>query len=166
MSFHINDNLPSETGMLIDFIIGRYHAAHREDLTKLQILAGHAARIHMHDPVFPRGLVWALGELAQEMENHMAKEEYLLFPLMRVGATLGTTPAIRSMRADHQTHSEYTDLIMRLTHELTPPSHASDAWRTLYTEIHRFLLNLADHMAVENDILFPRFEQSQGRAQC
>ncbi|EEX11223.1 hemerythrin HHE cation binding domain protein [Ruegeria lacuscaerulensis ITI-1157] len=158
MPDHSNDHTLRETGSLIDFIISRYHAVHRKDLAKLQAMARHAAQVHQGDSCFPRGLEWALGELAQEMEDHMAKEEYLLFPLMRAGATLGAVHPIRAMRADHEVHAECTDLILRLTNGLTLPDHASGIWQALYAEIRRFLSDLAEHQTMENTVLFPRFE--------
>jgi regulator of cell morphogenesis and NO signaling len=62
------------------------------------------------------------------------------------------------MRADHDDHAQIIALIRRLTHDLTPPDHACGSWRSLYGGTGALLEDLAAHIALENDVLFPRFE--------
>ncbi len=76
---------PQETAALIDHILTRYHEMHRADLASLVPLAERVERVHDADPDVPRGLARALATLRDEMEDHMAKEEMILFPAMRVG---------------------------------------------------------------------------------
>ncbi|MCA8901985.1 MAG: hypothetical protein KDA53_12125 [Hyphomonas sp.] len=49
--------------------------------------------------------------------------------------------------------------IRSLTANLTPPDHACGSWRALYSGTEKLLDDLAAHMALENDVLFPRFEE-------
>lgn len=150
---------PRETGALIDYILSRYHEKHRTKLAHLQVLAQQVVEKHANAPQVPRGLVWALVELAEEVEMHMAKEEFLLFPAMRRGGMAEIDKTIRIMRADHNSHAENVALIQHITNKLVPPEHACRAWRNLYHEIRIFLSDLQRHVALENDELFPRFER-------
>jgi regulator of cell morphogenesis and NO signaling len=75
----------------------------------------------------------------------MAKEERILYPAMRAGGGAGLTHPVAVMRADHDDHAENIALIRQLARDLTPP----------------FLEELAAHFALENDMLFPRFEQAR-----
>ncbi len=147
-----------ETGALIDHILTRYHEVHRAELAELQVLARKVATVHADDPDMPNGLARALGVLAREMEDHMVKEEMILFPAMRAGGGPGIEHPIAVMRADHDDHAENIALIRKLTHDLSPPDHACGSWRALYAGTEKLLDDLAAHIALENDVLFPRFE--------
>lgn len=149
---------PKETAALIDHILTRYHAMHREDLASLLPLAARVEQVHADDPEAPKGLARALTALAQEMEAHMSKEELILFPAMRAGGGPGIAHPIAVMRADHDDHADNIALIRDLTRDLTPPDHACGSWRSLYAGTATLLGELADHIALENDVLFPRFE--------
>lgn len=149
---------PATTEELIDHILRRYHASHRADLATLVPLAAKVETVHAADPAMPKGLARALALLAGEMEDHMAKEEMILFPAMRAGGD-GRSLArpIAVMRADHDDHAENVALVRRLTGNLAPPDHACGSWCALYAGTARLFDDLAAHVALENDVLFPRF---------
>lgn len=149
---------PQETGALIDHILTNYHEMHRADLASLVPLAERVEQVHAHDPDVPKGLARALGTLAREIEDHMAREESVLFPAMRAGGGPGIDHPIAMMRADHDDQARTIAQIRRLTNDLTPPDHACGSWRSLYGGTANFLDDLSAHIALENDRLFPRFE--------
>lgn len=151
-------DVPQETAALIDHILTRYHESHREDLASLVSLAERVERVHADDPEAPTGLAAALRTLAQEMEDHMRKEEMILFPAMRAGGGPGIEHPIAVMRADHDDHAANIALIRQLTGDLTPPEHACGSWWSLYGGMAALFDDLAAHIALENDVLFPRFE--------
>ena len=153
-------DVPQDTGAMIDHILTRYHEMHREDLASLMPLADRVERVHADDPDAPTGLAAAIRTLAGEMEDHMMKEEMILFPAMRAGGGPGIEHPIAVMRADHDDHAENIALIRRLTCDLTPPEHACGSWRSLYGGLSALFDDLAAHIALENDVLFPRFEQA------
>lgn len=149
---------PTETNALIEHIVTRYHQVHREDLAKLLPLAERVEQVHADDPEVPNGLTGAILRLSREMVEHMAKEEMILFPAMRAGGGTGIEHPIAVMRADHDDHAENIALIRRLTNDLTPPAKACGSWRSLYAGLTTLFDDLATHIALENDVLFPRFE--------
>lgn len=154
------DAAGQETDALIDHILTRYHAVHRAELEALLELAAKVERVHGDDPDAPAGLAEALTRLADEMDAHMHKEEMVLFPAMRAGGMRGIEHPIAVMRAEHDDHAENIALIRRLTRDLTPPDHACRSWRALYDGTGKLLDDLAAHIALENEVLFPRFDQS------
>src|SRR6056297_871373 len=160
MQHHANTTVPQETGALIDHIIRNYHEMHRADLLSLVPLAERVEQVHADDPDVPTGLACALDKLAREMEDHMAKEEMILFPAMRAGGGTGIEHPIAVMRADHDDHAGNIALIRQLTRDLTPPEHACGSWRSLYAGTATLLDELAAHIALENEVLFPRFEST------
>lgn len=161
MHDEVTASAPEETGALIDHILSNYHAMHRADLASLVPLANRVEQVHADDPEAPRGLARALATLAREMEDHMAREEMILFPAMRAGGGAGIEHPIAAMRADHDDHAESIALIRHLTNDLKLPEHACRSWRSLYGGTATLLGDLADHIALENDVLFPRFEDAE-----
>jgi regulator of cell morphogenesis and NO signaling len=87
----------------------------------------------------------------------------MIFPLIRrggrapVGVQLGAR--IAAMRADHDDHDRDLATIRRLTGDLTLPAGACRSWMTLYEGLAEFTADFAEHMRLENDVLFPRFEK-------
>lgn len=146
------------TDSLISHILSRYHEVHRSELADLLDLAQKVERVHDDDPDVPKGLALAIARLADEMDAHMHKEEMVLFPAMRAGGMRGIEHPIAVMRADHDDHAANIALIRRLTNDLAPPDHACRSWRALYAGTGKLLADLAAHIALENDVLFPRFE--------
>jgi len=45
-----------------------------------------------------------------------------------------------------------------LTGDMTVPDDACDSWRALYAGLAKLAEDLTDHMHIENNVLFPRFE--------
>src|SRR5690606_18209914 len=76
-----------ETDALLDHILTRYHETHRRELLELIPLARKVEAVHEANPHAPRGLADTLQQLAGELEVHMKKEELILFPAMRRGAS-------------------------------------------------------------------------------
>jgi regulator of cell morphogenesis and NO signaling len=62
------------------------------------------------------------------------------------------------MRADHDDHSRDVAEIHRLTRGLSKPDGACRTWTDLYAGLGEFLSDLAEHIRLENDVLFPPFE--------
>lgn len=151
--------VPNETDALIDHILSRYHETHRSELPNLIQLAEKVGMAHAEDPQSPKGLAEALTILLHEMEDHMAKEEMILFPAMRARGRPGIEHPIAVMRADHDDHAEGIQKIRDMTSNLTPPDHACGSWRALYAGTEKLFDDLTAHIALENDVLFPRFEQ-------
>lgn len=155
---------PEETEALIDHILTNYHAMHRADLASRVPLAERVEEVQADDPDdpdAPKGLARVLATLGREMEDHMVKEQTILFPAMRVGGSVGIEHPIAVMRADHDDHAQSIALIRQLAKGLTPPEHACGSWRSLYGGTATLLGELADHIVLENNVLFPRFEPAQ-----
>ena len=149
---------PRSTEDLITHIIGRYHDVLRRDMPPLIALSQKVERVHSAAPQAPLGLADLLTELFDEMSDHMQKEEMILFPAMKRGGMPGIMHPIAVMRADHDDHAQAVVQIRAVTGDLVLPAGACNSWTRLYAEVGQMLNDLEDHMRLENDILFPRFE--------
>lgn len=143
---------------LIDRIQTRYHASHRRDLPRLCALARKVERHHADDPRLPRGLAELLQETWRDLEDHMRHEERDLFPSMLRNAA-GLDAPIREMRRHHACHGERLRRIARLTRGFTPPAGACPNWWALYALAFSFVDDLEEHLQLEDDVLFPRYER-------
>jgi regulator of cell morphogenesis and NO signaling len=152
--------LPTEPGALIDHILSRYHAVHRRELPELAKLARKVEAVHRAHAEVPAGLAVALEQMAEELESHMAKEEQVLFPLMRRGPhpMIGTPIAV--MRSEHHEHGERLRELDRLAHGMRLPADACTTWRALYAGLGKLTDDLMEHIHLENNLLFPQFAGS------
>jgi regulator of cell morphogenesis and NO signaling len=93
----------------------------------------------------------------------MKKEELILFPAMRQKSTGGLDVPIAQMRHDHDDHSEHLRRLESITGNFTLPEGACRSWQALYAGSAKLANDLMEHIHLENDILFPRYEgPSQG----
>ncbi len=148
---------PENTEELIGLIEMRYHEAHRRELPELVRLARRVEAVHREHPAAPTGLADLLETMLAELQDHMAKEEQVLFPLMRRGGHPMIAQPIGMMLAEHEDHGNYLRELERLTGDFTPPEEACSTWRALYSGGRKFADDLVEHIHTENNILFPRF---------
>lgn len=142
---------------LVDHILARYHAVHREQLPELIRLARRVEQVHGDREDCPHGLAEHLEAMAQELESHMDKEELVLFPLIVRGqGALGSMP-IHRMRGEHEEHGESLRRLQALTDQIIPPRGACTTWRALYSGLQAFHDDLIVHIHLENNVLFERF---------
>lgn len=149
--------LPQSTAALVDLIEQRYHAVHRRELPKLIALARRVERVHADHPDAPAGLAALLTTMEAELGDHMAKEERVLFPMMRRGGHPMIAQPIAMMREEHDDHGEHLAALERLTQGGQVPEGACNSWRALYAGTRKFADDLTEHVHIENNILFPRF---------
>ena len=148
---------PTETNALIGHILARYHDTHRRELPELLRLAARVEQRHVGHTQVPAGLHANLQELASALDEHMAKEEQILFPLMMQGGHPMISSPIARMRFEHDEHGERLARLEALTHGLEVPEDACPTWRALYAGLRKLVDDVHDHVHLENNVLFPRF---------
>ena len=142
---------------LIDHILVRYHAVHRVQLPELARMARRVEAVHRDHPEVPKGLAEFIEGIEQELLSHMAKEEMVLFPLLRRGGQPMVGGPIAMMRDEHVEHGEQLERLARLTRDHTPPAGACNTWRALYAGTRQLTDDLIAHIHLENNLLFPMF---------
>ncbi|MDR3414357.1 MAG: iron-sulfur cluster repair protein YtfE [Formivibrio sp.] len=148
---------PQATDELIELIESRYHNVHRRELPELIRLARRVEAVHKDHPASPIGLASLLEQVLAELENHMQKEEQILFPAMRQGASPKIAGPVSVMMAEHDDHGAYLRKLEKLTGNFQIPEGACTTWRALYGGGLKFADDLVEHIHTENNILFPRF---------
>lgn len=142
---------------LVDHILGRYHEPLRHDLPALIDAARKVERVHRDKPSCPHGLAEHLARARSELEEHMGKEEQVLFPALRSGSHgQAMHMPIRVMMQEHEDHGVSLRRIRELTSDLEAPADACGTWRALYAALGQLEADLMEHIHLENNVLFPR----------
>lgn len=146
-----------DAAALVEHILSRYHAVHREQLPELIRMARRVEAVHRDHPAVPAGLADLLETMEVELLDHMEKEEQVLFPALEQ-AVPGVTDPIRQMRDEHTGHGALLERLAAFTNDHTPPPGACNTWRALYAGTAQLTDDLISHIHLENNLLFPRFE--------
>ncbi|NUT14484.1 MAG: iron-sulfur cluster repair protein YtfE [Cupriavidus sp.] len=139
---------------LIEHILVRFHARHREQLPELIRLARRVEQVHGERAECPLGLADHLSEMLGELESHMQKEEQVLFPMLLRGLHAAASRPIAVMRAEHDDHGVALQRLAELTDDITLPRAACNTWRALYLGLRALREDLMEHIHLENNVLF------------
>jgi regulator of cell morphogenesis and NO signaling len=151
---------------LIDHILDTHHTYMKVQLPIVEarlakVLAAHGER---HGEML-RAVSAVYGPMKAELDGHLAKEEAVLFPLIRAlagGAEPGSFHCgsvrnpIRVMWMEHDSAGDALVQLRRLTGNYTPPEDACNTFRALYFELADMERDLHRHIHLENNILFSR----------
>ncbi len=166
----INESVPANVSAmtlkeLADHIERTHHAYVKSESPRLRAMAEKVASVHgEHDGRLASVRDTFIG-LANEMANHMMKEEHILFPLIRQLETGAETTLhlcgtlagpINQMEAEHADAGIALAKLSSLTDGYTPPEWACNTYRALLDGLQRFEVDLHQHVHKENNVLFPR----------
>jgi regulator of cell morphogenesis and NO signaling len=145
------------SAQLVDHIVSRYHETLRRDMPSLIDAARKVERVHADKPAVPAGLAELLVEFWTEMQQHMMKEERVLFPMLRTGMRGAQVfMPVRVMEHEHAEHAIHLARIRELTGDLQIPAQACATWSALYRGLAEVEAELMQHIHLENNVLFPR----------
>ncbi len=146
----------SPIGAVIDHLLETYHEPHRVELARLTELARRTQCAYGDRDDWPGGLPGHLERMHEAMEDHMRKEEMVLFPMIRRGDGRHAQMPVMVMTREHEDHESNLARLRALTNHFEPPADADDAWRELYAGLSGLASDLTSHMRLENEVLFPR----------
>lgn len=158
-----------EPDFLITYIIQNHHAY----VTKMiPVLYTHTQKIAaVHGSNHPELLQIAkhFETVAIEMQQHMKKEEQVLFPFINTlysarkiedtefRSHFGSVQSpIRMMEAEHRHAGDELYAIRSLSNNYAIPDDACTTYRVSFQELQDFELDLHRHVHLENNILFPK----------
>lgn len=145
-----------DDAQLIAFIVERFHDRHRVALQELIELANKVEEVHRTHEQCPKGLGLCLAIIRQELEQHMYKEEAVLFPMIKAGQGGMAIGPINVMRHEHEDHVRAIKELEERVNNSQLPDDACNTWRRLYRGIEVLISDLRAHMDLENDVLFAR----------
>jgi regulator of cell morphogenesis and NO signaling len=149
---------------LADHIESTHHAYLREELPRLVEKADRIAHKHAWRDARLAVVAQTTRELADEMFSHMAKEEQILFPLVRELEQNGSVShpcgsignPIRQMESEHDSAGAALVRLRVLTDGFTPNADDCNTHRALLAGLAQLEADLHEHVHKENNVLFPR----------
>jgi regulator of cell morphogenesis and NO signaling len=154
---------------LIDHIQNTHHNYVRQETSRLLPLFEKVCSVHGSNHPELYALRETFTDLADELRNHLFKEERILFPyIVRLEEAViekesvipppfGTVQnPVAMMIHEHDNAGEALRFLRRRTNGYTAPPDACPSYRLLYSALADFEADLHQHIHLENNILFPR----------
>ena len=141
---------------VIEHLLQRYHAPLREDLLQLVAMARRVVEVHGQKDHQLAPVLAVVLALRADLEPHMEKEEQVLFPWILQGQGSRAYAPMSVMRAEHEEVGRLLAEARRLTANYTVPAGACATWTALWRGLERLEQDLVEHIALENNVLFPR----------
>jgi regulator of cell morphogenesis and NO signaling len=159
------DWLHAQISDLCEHILTVHHSLLRRELPRLSALVGKVAQVHGGKRPELAQVERLYTGLRGELEQHMLKEEQVLFPLCETLEQSHTLPEchcgsvnnpISVMEREHESAGEALHTIRKLTDNYTPPECACASYRAMLQGLAELEADLHQHIHEENNILFPR----------
>jgi regulator of cell morphogenesis and NO signaling len=155
--------------LLADYIEKTHHRYVTEKIPELNIYLNKLCKVHGERHPELLSIYKHFLASAEELTNHMKKEEKILFPFIRsmVNAENGQMeidqPAfitvknpIAMMMKEHDTEGGRFREISKLSNEYTAPTDACTTYKVAFAILKEFEEDLHTHIHLENNILFPK----------
>ena len=142
---------------LIDHIIETHHRPLDEELPRLAAMAKKVFAVHADkDPERLAALAAVVQRVADDLAQHMHKEESVLFPWIVNGHGRTAGQPVRVLMSEHDDTAKDLARIRELTDDFVPPRGACATWRALWLGLEALDADLRTHIHLENNVLFPR----------
>lgn len=161
------DNMPLDE--LIDYILSVHHSYVAENLPLLKEYTAKIAEVHYDTNPELKDIYGIFFGVAEELEQHMLKEEQILFPFVKnmvnpgkyaeAGGcgSFGTVQSpIAMMEHEHENAGAAFKKIRELSDDFDYPPHACNTYIVTFKKLEEFEADLHKHIHLENNILFPK----------
>lgn len=165
------------TDLLIDYVLKIHHRNIRDNGPQLLTDIEKVAAVHGDRHAELDQLVTLFRQSLDDLENHLQKEEQVLFPYcyelfaaqmegsrhqpMHCGTVANP---IRVMLREHNDEGTRYKYIRNLMNDFRAPEDACPTYRLMLADLEAFMDGLFEHIHIENNILFPRFVELE--SQC
>ncbi|EOU2018450.1 iron-sulfur cluster repair di-iron protein [Clostridium perfringens] len=150
---------------LISHIVETHHGETFRLLKEIDQLMVKVFRVHFsHDPELLMKVHSLFGKLKCELEEHLLKEENILFPLMikydkakDEKEKKEIEEDIRLIVNEHEAAGDILKELAEVTDDYKVPEWGCISFKLLYDYLHDLEKDLFIHIHKENNILFPRY---------
>mgnify|MGYP000489127581 CR=1 FL=1 len=150
---------------LISHIVNKHHRFLREELPLIGQNVTKVFRVHGEDSPHLAELYTLFNTLKDELLLHTSKEEESEFPKILKYTEMPNEAALAELRETlHELEDEHDaagDILKRIrliTNDFTPPGHACTTYRLTYARLEELEGMTFEHVHLENNILFPRYQ--------
>lgn len=151
---------------LVDHLEATHHAYLHDEMPRLAALAGKVASVHGGNHTELIAVRDTYEELRADLDPHLAKEERVLFPMIRNLVTeteAGQRPTgppvaapISVLMTEHDRAGELLEDLRRLTNGYAVPADGCASYQALYRGLEALEADTHLHVHKENNRLFPQ----------
>lgn len=154
---------------LADYILNTHHNYVKSAIPILLEFTRKVSKVHGESHPEVVMIAENFYAAAEELINHMHKEENILFPYIKQLAALSSDASampenlfgtiqhpISMMEHEHETVGEIFKNIRQLSDNYTPPAEACMTYKVSFLKLKEFEEDLHQHIHLENNILFPK----------
>ncbi len=158
------DWVPMSPALLVDHLEATHHAYLHAELPRIEALADKVVGVHgaRHPELVEVARLCT--SLREDLEPHMAKEERVLFPMVRELASAVSPPSfhcgsvanpISMMMREHEQTGSILEALRSQTDGYHAPDDACASYRALYEALDALEADTHLHIHKENNVLFP-----------
>ncbi|QXC60539.1 iron-sulfur cluster repair di-iron protein [Aquihabitans sp. G128] len=148
---------------LVDYLEDTHHAFLHAELPRIAALVTKVRGVHGHTHPELVAIESTFGHLRDELEPHLAKEEQVLFPMIRqltVGdpaapGSAALVGAIGQMLREHDHAGALLGRLRALSDGYCVPPDGCASYRALYLALETLEADTHLHVHIENNRLFP-----------
>lgn len=146
---------------LIDILLNRYHTKLRFDIDRIQPLFEKVVKAHgqAHPNLIEAKKIFS--RVGTHLLFHLDKEENILFPAMihsvQTHEKINLSGPISCMETDHKNDEADLLELKKAMDNYEPFPNACNTYKTLLTLLKEISDDTAEHMYIENEVLFPQF---------
>lgn len=155
---------PSE---LIDYIVNKHHVFVKQILPQLSELTTKILRVHgpSHSDLFRVHKLFHT--LKTELDQHLIKEEVILFPMMKEYDKEATkellekiTKVMNETEEEHEAAGDVIKELRNITDQYRVPEDGCSTYALTYEKLQELEADLFEHIHLENNILFKKLQRS------
>ena len=154
------------TTQLINHILNTHHVYMRRELPQLSDLVTTILRVHgaSHGKVLSKDHR-LFHNLKMEIDQHLIKEEEIVFPLIGDYAENPTSSQLKrivdmnnELMKEHDGAGDVLKELRKITDQYSVPEDGCTTYEMTYRKLEDLESDLFQHIYLENNILFPRLE--------
>jgi len=156
---HLRDVSNWKPALLIDYIVQVHHTYVKDAIPKLTALLDKTCRAHGAEHPDLMEIRDNFNTLAQELLEHLEKEENILFPEIRETGLDQHTPlqiVLDDVDEEHRTAGKLIKSIRQLADNYTVPEDACTTYTLTYKKLEEFERDLMQHIHLENNVLLKK----------
>jgi regulator of cell morphogenesis and NO signaling len=151
------------SGELIDYIVNTHHSYVLRALPEISELAGKILKVHgvNHKELFKVHKLFH--NLKTDLEQHLIKEEEILFPLIKEyelepteARLIQINDTLNETEEEHDAAGDILKELRKITNDYIVPDGGCNTYIKTFDQLKEFEADLFQHIHLENNILFKR----------
>lgn len=149
---------------LIDYIVSTHHAFLKKTLPEIGELAAKILRVHGQNHIELFKVHKLFNNLKTELDQHLIKEEEILFPLIKEcdnkpseGLLAKIRTVMKETEDEHEGAGDILKELRKITGDYNVPGDGCSTFALTYARLQEVESDLFQHIHLENNILFKRF---------